>query len=139
MHYGKVGFKSALLILTVLCILMVCLTVHMLTVAYETRLFTKSHQLPQNQKMIILVTNQPTRLQVHHSCSKSTQANRDQDLSSGRMYSVTNNLAVPVSLELRYQQGCFVWFLLFGKRSTSEWECRANCHSSLTLRSGASR
>lgn len=109
MHYSKVGCKSALLILTVLHILMVCLTVYILTVAYETWLFTKSHQLHQNQKMIILVINQPTRLQVHHSCSKSTHANRDQDLSSGRMYSVRNNLAVPVSLELRYQQVWLFW------------------------------
>lgn len=42
MHYGKVGFKFALLILTVLYVLMVGLTVYMLTVAYETWLFTKS-------------------------------------------------------------------------------------------------
>lgn len=78
---------------------MLCLPVHILTVAYETWLFSKSHQLHQSQKMIILAINQPTRLQVQCSCSKSTQANRDRDLSSGRMYSVRNNLAVPVSLE----------------------------------------
>lgn len=64
-------------------------------------------------------SDQPTRLQIQHPCSNSAQANRDRDLSSGRMYSVWNNLAVPLNLELkfRYQQLYF-----FGKRSTSERE-----------------
>lgn len=46
MHYGKVDFKSALLIfvtIPVLYILMVGLTVYMLTVALETWLFTEPH------------------------------------------------------------------------------------------------
>lgn len=96
-HYGNVGFRFALLILT-LHIFIVCFTVYMLTVANEILPFSKSRQLWQNREWIILVTT--NRLQIWRSCFNSVQLKRDQDLSSGRRYSLWNNLVISVTLEL---------------------------------------
>lgn len=92
---------------------MSCLTVYMLTVAFETWLFTEPHQLHQSQRWIIPVANQPASLQAQHSCSKPAQANRDHDPSSGRMHSVRNNRAVPASLELKLRLSAT---MIFGER-----------------------